>query len=346
MRSHRSLPYSADRPTHPSGFARRRPGHPLLLALALAVLAGCRDANHPASPADAGPRALATPAICGRMIAGEGLRPDVRVRSCNGKAMLVLQTDGNVVLYNDVGAVWVAPNTLGRGTSLFQMQHDGNLVAYNGALQALWASNTAGNPGAWLAIQDDCNLVIYRGPYPQRNGASWATGTSCAPTSTSPVTGPLKFSKQPNLNCNWPPLPTWIFCQHRTGYHRVGAGVAGADDTYAWDANLARSADTGKPVYAAAPGRVVKYGGSVAPGGRSGAVLIEHTSGGRIWWSGYLHMRGIRVAVGQAVTTGTLIGYVGDIGAPGVPHLHFVMYNGSNTYGGLRSYDGQFTARN
>ena len=125
----------------------------------------------------------------------------------------------------------------------------------------------------------------------------------------------------------------------------MGGGGAGADDTYAWDVNLANSADTGKPVYATAPGRVVRYGGSVDPGGSSGAVLIEHTANGPTWWSGYLHMTGIQVAVGQTVTTGTLIGYIGSVGAP-TPHLHFVTYTGSNTIGGLRSYDGRFSARN
>jgi hypothetical protein len=279
------------------------------------------------------------------MVAGEGLRPDQSVRSCNEKATLALQTDGNVVLYNDVGASWVAPNTLGRGTALLQIQHDGNLVAYNGALQPLWASNTGGNPGAWVAIQVDCNMVIYRGPYPEHNGVLWATGTSCSPGAISPVTGPVSVSKPPALNCNWPALPTWIFCQHRTDLHRVDAGVAGADDTFAWDANLANNADAGKPVYATAPGRVVNYGGSVAPGGSSGAVLIEHDSDGRIWWSGYLHMTGIQVGVDQPVNAGTLIGYVGSVGAS-TAHLHFVMYNGANTFRGLRSYDGQFTARN
>lgn len=329
----------AQTPARGGGALYRR--NSMLLALALVAVSGCRDTGNPAGPASAAgadPRALTAPAKCGQMLPGEGLRPDQWVRSCNGEAMLVLQTDGNVVEYDGAGALWVAPNTLGRGTSIFQMQHDGNLVAYNAALQPLWASNTAGNPNAWLAIQDDCALVIYRGPYPYGNGILWEMPRRCRPPAVSPVVGPY------SLQCSWATFPTWDFCQHKTGSHRAGGGVAGADDTYAWDGNQADGADAGKPVYATAPGRVVNYGGSVAPGGGSGAVLIEHNSGGRIWWSGYLHLTGIQVAVNQSVTAGTHIGYIGSVGAT-TPHLHYVMYNGSNTYGGLRSYNGQFTTR-
>ncbi|HZI10084.1 MAG TPA: glycoside hydrolase family 19 protein, partial [Myxococcus sp.] len=41
------------------------------------------------------------------------------------------------------------------------MQGDGNLVVYNAANVATWQSGTAGNPGSWLALQHDGNLVVY-----------------------------------------------------------------------------------------------------------------------------------------------------------------------------------------
>jgi surface antigen len=104
---------------------------------------------------------------------------DQSVRSCNGAAMFILQSDHNVVLYDAAGAAWVAPNTAVGGTTALLMQGDGNLVASNGAGQAVWTSGTPGNPNAWLAVQDDCNLVIYRGPFPQQGGALWASGTPC-----------------------------------------------------------------------------------------------------------------------------------------------------------------------
>jgi murein DD-endopeptidase MepM/ murein hydrolase activator NlpD len=55
-------------------------------------------------------------------------------------------------------------------------------------------------------------------------------------------------------------------------------------------------------------------------------------------------LTGIAVSLGQQVTTGTVIGYIGRTGANN-DHLHFVTYNGTNTNGGLRSYDAQLTVR-
>jgi hypothetical protein len=81
--------------------------------------------------------------------------------SANGAYSLVMQDDGNLVLYrNGGGALW-ATGTSGAGL-ISVMQQDGNFVIYQrGTAQAYWASNTGGNPGASMAIQDDGNLVIY-----------------------------------------------------------------------------------------------------------------------------------------------------------------------------------------
>jgi hypothetical protein len=95
---------------------------------------------------------------------------------------LVLQGDGNLVLYNYANgqALW-ASGTNGQTVLYAVMQNDGNLVLY-GTSGAVWASNTAGDPDSILEIQDDGNTVIYQ-PQPQGDGtyklrAVWATGTS------------------------------------------------------------------------------------------------------------------------------------------------------------------------
>lgn len=283
----------------------------------------------------------------GQMLPGEQLWRGVSVTSLNGKATLAVQEDGHVVLYGPHGVLWTASNTLNRGTSFLATQPDGNLVAYDGARQPLWSTGTQAT-NAWLAIQDDCNLVLYRGPHPNPVGVLWASNTSCG-TGTSgpvaPVVGPFRVTKLENTVCNNAPLPTWTFCQHQRSSH-TGSGVGGANDRYAWDVNLAGNADAGRPVYAAAPGRVVLYGGTTAPGGNYGAVLIEHNTNGRKWWTGYLHMTGIQVGLDATVTTATVIGYVGHKGVPdGNDHLHVAIYSGSNTPGGLVSHDAQFDER-
>lgn len=142
----------------------------------------------------------------------------------------------------------------------------------------------------------------------------------------------------------------WCFNQHRSGLHGPGDGVGGADDTYSWDLNLNtpyRDYDNGLPVYPVAPGRVAAtYGGSTNAGGSHGQLLIEHSSGGQIWWSGYLHLSGIQVSVGQSVSLTTALGKISDTSTSNIPnHLHLTIYEGSNTRGGLRSVDARFIAR-
>lgn len=156
----------------------------------------------------------------------------------------------------------------------------------------------------------------------------------------SPVQGPLE------RKCYWPSDPdVWAFCKHRRRHSR---GVAASDDTRAYDVNLPQYADAGKPIYPVAPGRIVDYGGKIAPGtGRMASVLIEHkTPGGARWWSGYLHMRrdSIKVKVGQWVDTHTPLGVIGKTGASN-NHLHFAVYGGKNVAGGLKSLDVAFRAR-
>jgi hypothetical protein len=68
--------------------------------------------------------------------------------------------------------VW-STGTHGRATTGLIMQGDGNFVLYNGA-RALWASGTHGRPGSSLAVQDDGNVVIYA-PGPR---AVWSTQTN------------------------------------------------------------------------------------------------------------------------------------------------------------------------
>lgn len=99
---------------------------------------------------------------CSVLSSGDALSPGQTISSCNGKATLAHQTDGNVVVYQNQNGVplW---NTVtpGQTTSSFIMQTDGNLVLYSGTGSPLWVSGTAGNSGAYLAMQDDCNLVVY-----------------------------------------------------------------------------------------------------------------------------------------------------------------------------------------
>ncbi|MBW5485291.1 hypothetical protein GPJ59_26300 [Streptomyces bambusae] len=68
-------------------------------------------------------------------------------------------------------------------TTELVMQPDGNLVLYalgnpGGYKLPLWHSGTWGNPGAYATMQEDGNFVVYRqGGGPQTGGGIWHTGT-------------------------------------------------------------------------------------------------------------------------------------------------------------------------
>jgi hypothetical protein len=93
---------------------------------------------------------------------GETLGAPQILFATNHEYQLAMQSDGNLVLYNNFGrAIW-ASNTAGNPGAYLAMQaSDGNLVIYGASGTPLWASGTAGNPGDALQVQADGNLVIY-----------------------------------------------------------------------------------------------------------------------------------------------------------------------------------------
>jgi hypothetical protein len=86
-----------------------------------------------------------------------------------GNAHLVMQSDGNLVIYKRGTSVakW-ATGTNGKGAVQMKFQTDGNLVLYkSNGTTAVWASKTNGkcpsgdNASPVIALQDDSNFVIY-----------------------------------------------------------------------------------------------------------------------------------------------------------------------------------------
>jgi hypothetical protein len=111
---------------------------------------------------------------CGRMNPGRVLATGASATSCDGRFTFVIQSDGNLVLYQaGVGAIW-ANHVYGNG-HILAMQTDGNLVVYNSAGQARWSTGTHGRNGATLFVQNDGNVVVYS----HLGQALWSTGTCC-----------------------------------------------------------------------------------------------------------------------------------------------------------------------
>lgn len=120
--------------------------------------------------------ALANQAVsnaCGALFTGRVLSPNASITSCNGRYRLVMQTDGNLVLYRvSDGAPRWSSRTGGRGSSNAALQADGNFVIYAGSA-ATWTSNTSGKAVAAVFVQNDGNVVMYG----YRGEVFWTTNT-------------------------------------------------------------------------------------------------------------------------------------------------------------------------
>lgn len=98
------------------------------------------------------PTPTATPAPRSSLAGGDALNPGDFLVSLNGTFKLIMQSDGNLVLYRGTQVLW-SSGAKGAG-AYAAMQTDGNLVIYSAGL-AKWTSNTADFPGAKLQLQDD-----------------------------------------------------------------------------------------------------------------------------------------------------------------------------------------------
>jgi hypothetical protein len=99
------------------------------------------------------------------------LYPGQSINTADGNYHLIMQTDGNLVLYSPSRALWET-GTNGDSVAYLDMQSDGNMVLY-GTNGPLWYSNTAGFGALHLEVQQDGNLVLYN----PGNAAVWDTGT-------------------------------------------------------------------------------------------------------------------------------------------------------------------------
>ncbi|MEU1885096.1 M23 family metallopeptidase [Micromonospora rifamycinica] len=152
-----------------------------------------------------------------------------------------------------------------------------------------------------------------------------------ATVSPTPAATPTKAATKPRAATQRPraavprattpkpkPKPSWVIpmagAQITSCYGQRG-GVLHAGIDFALPA--------GTPIHAAAAGTVVKAGD--AGDGYGISVFLDHGNG---YLTHYAHQGSLKVAVGDRVGVGQVIGYEGSTGDSTGPHLHFEVHQG------------------
>jgi hypothetical protein len=89
----------------------------------------------------------------------------------NTNRKLIMQEDGNLVVYDENGKARWASRTSGENYTA-EFQQDGNLVIYTAERKPVWASNTSGHENSVLLFLENGNVTIQHGA-----DVLWQTGT-------------------------------------------------------------------------------------------------------------------------------------------------------------------------
>lgn len=98
--------------------------------------------------------------------------PGQQIETTDRRYKLLLQEDGNLVLYSPNRYLW-SSGTVGKPVSNLSILSDGNMVLHDNEGRVFWQSKTSGNGPSRLIMQDDGNLVLY-----SSNRATWYTATN------------------------------------------------------------------------------------------------------------------------------------------------------------------------
>ncbi|MDA0633956.1 NlpC/P60 family protein [Nonomuraea sp. MCN248] len=170
-------PYSRASLPPDGAFSRLRGVSALLAAFIAIALVLC------AAPAYAQPR--------GDRIGVADLASGDWIESPSHAYRLVMQGDGNLVLYGPAGALWATYTSAPENSGAYLAnQGDGNLVIYRPDRSVVWASRSHAAGGGTLIMQNDGNVVNYgaAGPF-------WSTYTNGG-VSKMAASGAVAFARR------------------------------------------------------------------------------------------------------------------------------------------------------
>jgi hypothetical protein len=101
------------------------------------------------------------------------LYPGQRLETANRRYHLLLQEDGNLVLFSPNRAIWTS-QTNGKPIAFLAIQSDGNLVLYTNSITQAWTTRTAGWGPSKLVLQSDGNLILFS----SSGLPTWASNTA------------------------------------------------------------------------------------------------------------------------------------------------------------------------
>lgn len=105
---------------------------------------------------------------------GQYIRPGHALYSPDHQYVLVMQTDGNLVLYSAAGQALWDTGTTGQNT-VATFQRNGDFLVYSSHAHVLWNTRTRAATGAYVTVQDSGDVVLMSGP---SGSVLWSTGTS------------------------------------------------------------------------------------------------------------------------------------------------------------------------
>jgi hypothetical protein len=153
--------------------------HSLLIAVIPLPLAVSACSGSPNSPPEQERTSKESEALsgCQNIFSGSTLRPGDYFFSCNYNAYLLMQGNGDLVLYETATGrqLWHS-GTAGWGGSYAEMLPNGDFVVMSASSIPIWGTGTFWG-GSYTAVQADGNLVVYSPTgYPL-----WQTGTRLSP---------------------------------------------------------------------------------------------------------------------------------------------------------------------